>query len=268
MVVIYSVNSFALDMNKYKEKLRGHMDNFLGEETTSKILGEPEKVEVDLIQLPTIPKVESNAMDTSIYNKEGKVHHQGGKFDLLSNRDKQKYRIAFLEELYQVTRNAEAKEEDLAKFVNVLEQGGTREGVYRAVVLDEVYNTLERYKDAPSDKLVNYSLSFGAKYLGRKFNKESMMSLNLWTIKRIITGKTLDLVDVLAKNPEDLYSWYTVFSRELATEHQGLWRSKIRKSQNEKFHNKWVRQVPFQQIKSEIIIKIHKVMNYLNASKS
>lgn len=264
MILLGTLNSYAIDLTKYKEKLRSHMANMLGTDTTNKLLGEEPKSE-DLMELPPIPEVKLNAKDESFYDKkEGPVYSQGDKYNSLSNEQKRSYRVAFLQQLFEVTRNSEAKKEDIIKFLNVLEQGGNREGVYRSITLDQVYLSLEQYDDTPSERLVNFVQYFPVKYLRKKYGKESIQKLNLWSLKRLIAEKCLELLDVLADKPEDLYTWYAVFSSELARDYPGIWGSKTRANPSDKYHYKWAQTVPFQHIKSEVVIKVHKLMNHLN----
>lgn len=238
------------------------MTNMLGTETTNKILGEPPKEEPK-ISLPDIPEVQTSSTSTEVYDKSGTIHSQGESFNKLSPDKKRPYIVAYLKEVYQVTRNAEAKNEDLTKYVNVIEQGGSREGVYRAITNDQVYAALESYQDSIGDKLVDFVLDYAAKYLRVSYNKEGMKKSNLYIVKRIIVEKTLDVLDAMAKNPDDVYRWYAVFSTELASKYAGLLVTKIRTSTDEMFHYEWAKKVPWQHIKSEVIIKLHTVMNGL-----
>jgi len=239
------------------------MANMLGEDTTNKILGKEEVK--SSISLPEIPEVTLNAKDESFYDKKNSsIYTQGQKYILLTLEEKRSYRISFLQQLFEVTRNSPAKKEDIAKFLNVLEQGGNREGVYRSITLDQVYLSLEQYDETPSSKLVDFVDYFSQKYLRKKYKKESLQSLNLWSIKRLITEKCLELIDVLADKPEDLYSWYAVYSAELAKDYAQAWTSDTRKNITAEYHYSWAKSVPFQHIKSEIIIKNHKLMNFLN----
>jgi hypothetical protein len=258
-------NSYALDLNKYKSKIRSHMADMLGSETTNKILGEEEKK--NTIELPDIPIVKLDAKDASVYDvKSSPVYTQGEKYNSLPEAKKRSYRISFLQQLFEVTRNSEAKKEDIVKLLNVLEQGGNREGVYRAVTLDQVYLALEQYDETPSDELVNFAEYFPTKFLRKKYGRASIQKLNLWSLKRLLAEKCLELLDVFADTPENLYKWYAVFSSELATDHPGAWISDTRKKTSDIYHYNWAKSVPFQHIKSEVVIKVHRVMNHLNKS--
>lgn len=263
LIVLTSFSSYSLDLDKYKEQIRGHLKSMLGEDVSNKLLGEEERT----VELPDIPKVEIDATSTKVYSdKNRKIEKQGSAFSSLSDKQKRKYQVAFIQELYEVTRNSEPKQDDIIKYLNVLEQGGSREGVYRAITLDDVYSSLESYDETPEKALTDFTVKYGEKYLGRVFDGSSIRKLNLWSIKRIVTEKSLEVMDVLANKPEDLHAWYAVFSAELAKEYPKLWQTKIRSTQNPRVHLNWASQAPFQHVKSETIIKLHKLMNFLNQS--
>lgn len=237
------------------------MAKMFGEETTNKFLGEKEE-KTEQISLPQIPEVKIDAKDISYYDKKSKIFFQGKKYNDLSTEEKRSFRVSYLQQLFEVTRNAEAKKEDIIKYLNVLEQGGNREGVYRSIVLDRVYLALETYEETPSDTLVGFIQSFALKFLNIQYKAESIRQFNLYGLKRVITEKTLEVLETLGKkNPDDVYRWYAVFSRELANNHADIWQTEIRKKTLDLYHYKWSQTVPFQHIKSEVIIKLHKVMN-------
>lgn len=263
-IFLFSATSAqALDLGKYKERIRSHMADMLGDDTTNKILGEAPK-DLNKIELPQIPTVKVDAKNESFYDKKKtKVHDQGQKFDNMPLEKKRSFRVAYLQQLFEVTRNAEAKKEDIIKYLNVLEQGGSREGVYRSVTLDQVYFALEQYDEAPSDKLVSFVQDYSVRFMAIKYKPESLVKFNLWSLKRIIVDKTLDIMDALAEKPEDLYAWYAVLSNEMAVNYPDAWTSQARKKEYDLYHYKWAQSVPFQHIKSEVIIKLHKLMNYL-----
>ena len=152
-VILLSFSASALDFDKYKDRLRSHMAKMLGENIASTVLGEKKSSVV----LPSIPQVKSDATSTDVYRKNQELQKQGESFNKLGLEEKRKYRVAFIQELYQVTRNTDPKESDVIKFLNVLEQGGSREGVYRAITLDSVYGSLESYEEAPEKKLATGS---------------------------------------------------------------------------------------------------------------
>ena len=262
---LFSINTYALDLSMLKEKIRPHVISLLGEETTTNFLGKPSgDLMKSQLRLPRIPKVILDAKNEDFYNKkENRLSRQGEKYEKLSNDEKRSFRLSFLRQLYTVTRKSRVNDNDLASSLNVLEQGGNREGVYRSVTLDRTYSSLENYDEQSSDALVNFIQYFTPKYLNKKYQQTSLKSLNLWALKRLVTEKCLELIDALAVNPEDVYSWYAVYSAEIARNYPSLWQSKTRKKSSAEYHFAWAKNVPFQHIKSEVIIKNHKLMNYL-----
>jgi hypothetical protein len=257
-------NAHAVDLNKYKEKLRSHMQNMLGTNTTNKLLGVPPKKKEYSVDMPAIPAFESNSTDLGSLNKNIAINFQGEDFNKLSVEQKRPYRISFIKELYQVTIQTEAKDEDVLNALNALEQGGDREGVYRGVVLGRVYGSMETFVQAPSDNLIDFVNFYAEKFLNKAFDNEAMKKLSFYSIKRVIVEKTLELLDVLAPEANDIHAWYAIFSADLARKYPDNWSNKVRSKKSDSYHYEWAKKVPFQQIKSEVIIKLHMVMNSMD----
>jgi len=212
-------------------------------------------------KLPVIPAQAKKGTDIENYTK---LKKDPTEYDRLPNERKRQFDYKFLQELFQVTRKTEAKDEDLSNWLNTLDQGGSREGIYQALVLDEVYAALENMEDKPSNRLLDFSLKFSQRFINQTFKKESLNQLNLYSLKRILTEKGLDLMEHYeVHNLNDLYQWYAVFSSEIATEYEPLLKTKIRQDPRFEYHLEWAKSMPIQHIKSEFIIKLHSVMNGL-----
>ncbi len=245
----------------WKTKARSFVTSIAGESWGVKLFGSIPVPPEPEIKLPVIPKIEKKATDVNNYTKQKK---DATEFDKLPNEKKRQFDIKFLQELFQVTRRTEATDEELASWLNTLDQGGSREGVYQALVLDEVYAGLENETTPSSGKLLDFSLKFSQRYLNQTFKKESLGQLNLYSIKRILTEKSLDVMEYYeVHNLEDLYQWYAVFSSELAKEYSPLLKTSLRQDQRFEYHYQWAKNMPIQHIKSEFIIKLHSVMNGL-----
>lgn len=251
LFILFSLNVHALDFKESIEQMKKKMHQLLGKETDTKVH----------LPMPPIPKVKKDATSTRVYKKEGRVYRQGVSFKQLSVDKKRKYWIAFLQELYQVVRGSEVKTSELQNGVNVLEQGGTREGVYHSVVLSSEYKTLEAYEEVPSDEALRWSLGYAKKYLGLVYRKDQMVKVNLWGLKRILAEKTLDIIDSFPVDGENLYRWYAHLSSDLAQNTRVSWKNKTRQIKAFEFHYRWAKKAPLQHIKSETIIKFHQLFN-------
>lgn len=260
--LIFSLQVLATPLEPaWKSKLRDLITKVAGEEWSTRLLGAAPKEEEPTLAMPQIPKLEKKSTDTGTYDKKVK---EPTEFDKLPPAKKKQFDYKFLEELFLVTRKTEAKDEDLANWLNTLDQGGSREGIYQALVLDEVYAALEGMEEKPSKRLLDFSMKFSQKYLNQTFKEESLSGLNLYSLKRILTEKGLDLLEHFETADHDaLYRWYANFSAELAAEHAQLLKSQIRQATSPIYHYEWAKSMPIQHIKSEFIIKIHTVMNGL-----
>ncbi len=251
-----------------KAKLRPHLENILGSELAEKILGaKPEVLVESTVKMPAIPKLERKNTDASVYGMDSDLRKQGKDFDSLPADKRRAYEIAFIKELFQATRRAPAKEEDLARWINVLEGGGSREGVYRGLVLDEVYASLESYDEQLSSKIVPWTIEFSKKYFALVYKEDVLRQANLFFLKRIISEKMLEVMDALETKPVDFRSWYALMSADLARDFAPVFKEGIRSNPAAEVHQKWAEKAHLQHIKSEAIIKLHLVMNSLQEAQ-
>lgn len=262
--LLLSFSLFAQDQileAGWKTKGRSVVSSILGESWGEKLFGPVPQPLAPEIKLPPIPEQIKKSTDVGNYTKKVK---EPTEYDKLPAERKRQFDFKFLQELFQVTRRTEAKDEDLASWMNTLDQGGSREGIYQALVLDEVYATMENMEEKPSDRLLDFCLKFSQRFFNQTFKKESLSQLNSYSLKRILTEKGLDLMEHYEVNNLDyLYQWYAVFSSELAKEYSPILKTEIRKDERMEYHLQWAKSMPVQHIKSEFIIKLHSVMNGL-----
>lgn len=135
--------------------------------------------------------------------------------------------------------------------------------MYRGLVLDDVYATMESYEDTPNPKLIKWTQDFARKYLALGYKDEVLKQGNLFFIKRVISEKVLEMLDLLEKKPEDFRRWYAVYSAQMAKDFPVLWKGGIRANTEAEVHLNWAKKSHLQHIKSEVLIKLHTVMNSL-----
>lgn len=261
--LLFAFNVLAQEVSEpaWKTKFRSVVTQIAGAEWSNKLLGPAPMVAAPEVVMPEVPVQVKKATDVESYTKKTKAPTE---YDQLPLERKKQFDYKFLEELFQVTRKTEAKDEDLSNWLNTLDQGGSREGIYQALVLDEVYNGLESIEEKPTSKLLNFCLMFSQKFLNQTFKTESLNQLNLYSLKRIFTEKGLDLMEYYeTKDLDALYRWYALVSAELAKDYPPFLKSDVRKDLSAKYHYEWARSMPIQHIKSEFIIKLHSVMNGL-----
>ncbi len=256
LILLFCICNIAIASElTFKEKLRPYIMKVVGQDWTSKILGEAPPT----IKMPVLPKIDRDAKSTSIYKNNRKEK-------ALSHEDARRFNLLYLYELYPAVRNSKVKPErnELAKWINVMNQGATREGVYRAIVLDNNYQGLENYEVPLSDSVIQFVQEYMDKYLAMKVSAAALEKISFFSAKRIVVGRSLDLMDSFPAENSDLYDWYALLSAELSSEHQFFWKNKIRKMKSAVSHKKWAQAVPIQHVKSELILKIHRLMNQLN----
>ena len=236
------------------EKIRPTVSRFLGEEISEKIFGKnPIKVDAE-IQMPALPKIIDDAKSTAVYNKKtDKI--------VLDSKVEEKFYYVFIREIYEVTRQAKPTNEEISQYLNVLSQGGTREGIYRSLVLDSVYAGMENWDKPVKSATADYAVYFYQKYLGRKVAKKNFEGMSVYTLKRLIVDRTLDLFDAFGEDRESLEKWYAILSADLAVKFPMVWQNALRKNPSQVDHKAWASKVPLQHIKSEVMIKVHTAFN-------
>jgi hypothetical protein len=214
------------------------------------------------VTMPTLPTI--NKDSTSIESAEDYKDPNERRFSL---KDKNRYDYYFIQEVYKATRHTKPNANEISQWMNVIGQGGSREGVYRAIVLGQDYRAMEGYASvrlkAKSVQFVEWYLS---KFLHKTIKHRSLVSSNMYTVKRIVVEMSLELIDafLIQKKEQDLFAWYGILSADLALKYPEAFKSKQRLKIDAQGHMEWAKRVPVQFLKSEVIIKLHKVINYLN----
>lgn len=212
------------------------------------------------IELPPIPKIVNRKFDLSILENDDS-HHET-KFDKLSENQKKRIHFQVLNELFLVTRGMKPKDQDLLIWLNVLNQNGSREGVYHALVLDEVYAELEQLDEKRSDKMMDMVLEFYHIFANEKISQSFLKNFNSYSLKRKLTERFLSVMDSFEKK-DDFDKWYAVLSFKMAKEYGKFFLKKRRKTVSKNYHYKWSQESTRDFVKLETILKLHIIMNKL-----
>lgn len=245
----------AQSEKSFVEQMRPHLLKFIGEEWTNKIIGEDKTPKPELeVKMPTIPVISDDATSTAVYDKKQDSV-------VLKPEIEEKFYYNYIREVYEVTRQSKPNEDEVGKMMNVLSQGGTREGVYRSFVLDSVYGGMENWDKPVKSVTADFAVYFYGKYFGKKVLKKSFEGMSIYSLKRILTEKSLEVSDAFGEDRDGFERWYAIMSADLATRFPQIWATPIRKNKSAIEHKAWASKVPLQHIKSELIIKIHSAFN-------
>lgn len=252
--ILYAQEQKVVQEKSFVEKMRPTLMKVLGEEWTVKLIGADKVIPKDEVPMPAIPKIVDDARSTAVYNKkQDKV--------ILKPEVEEKFNYAYIKELYEATRQEKPNDDELGKFLNVLSQGGTREGVYRSLVLDSTYAGMENWDKPVKNATADFAVYFYDKYFGKKVAKKSFEGMSVFTLKRLVTEKALEIADAFGDDRDGLERWYAIMSSDLATRFPQIWSNPLRKKNSALDHKAWASKVPVQHIKSELIIKIHSAFN-------
>jgi hypothetical protein len=258
ILLFVSFNTYAFNLQEVSDKIADFLSSFIPQEKV---------ISKDEISMPLIPQVDNDPTSVDTYKKTGVIYSQGRKFKKLKIQEKRQYQLNYLKELFEYVRGGVVSESTLVNNLNVLEQGGSRVGIFRSVVLDARFSQLESYRPTYSKKLLIKVSELSLKYLGQSYPPKQLRRFNKYTIKRIFIDKFLQILDTYAfeNKPESIYTWYAHLSRDMAE--YKIWANKTRENNSLKYHYNWAKNVPFEHIKSEVIIKLAKLIEYLSTTK-
>jgi hypothetical protein len=240
-----------------EDKWRDLVENYLGEKIATTFFGEKEVVSE--IPMPSIPEIKKNATSQEAFNQKEKLGNK--KF---SADEERKFQLNFVKEVVEATLNRLSHNEDYSKWMNVLEQGATREGVYRAMILGTKYRDFEMQEIQMNEKVLNFSREFLQKFCGRQLKDDVLKQYNFYAMKRVVVERALEIIDVFkTTSEEDLNHWYAHFGGDIATNYAVAFGDAVRKNPSKDYHLEWSKMMPEQYIKSEVIIRLHTVMNHL-----
>ena len=148
---------------KLSPKLRTFSLKFMDEKTVDQIFPAPAKPQS---LMPLLPMIKSDNKSTDSLDQNSQLATQGASYFKMEPDRRRNFEVGFIEEIYMATRRSSPTDEDIMKWLNSLEQGASREGVYRALVLDSVYASLEDFSDPVSRELIDFTQEFYQKYIG------------------------------------------------------------------------------------------------------
>ncbi len=184
-------------------------------------------------------------------------------FAKIEEKQKLKYQSAFLQEVVLATTRVKISDAEYENWMNVLVQGGSREGIYHGLVLGDYYRRLEEESNPALPIIATFTQEYMNEFLMQKFDEELLKDVNIFKLKNVVSEKTMDLIDKLSYKREYLANWYTLFSVYLARKFPNLWKNELRKSMDKTTHLLWASRMPLGHIKSEAVIKLHTVFNTL-----
>lgn len=198
-------------------------------------------------------------------------------------KERRQIRKQFLSEIYQhVFARKFRDREAFIRWMNVLEQGASVEGVYRGLVLSREYAQMERGRTTPEALelfasemalLALYRDNKGVEYIqsdqGKRKREELKRALqarfesrSLFTLKRILGEEVLEYMDILKENRQTLSKWYA--DTTVRWNSQGVdFGLKQRNSKDGEYHQQWALGNSIGRIQWEVLNRLHRMMNGL-----
>ncbi len=198
-------------------------------------------------------------------------------------KERRKIRKQFLSEIYKHVFAREFRDkESYVRWMNILEQGASVEGVYRGLVLSGDYAQMERGRTTPEALnlfasemalLTLYRKKKIEEYITGNEEKRKLQELeqalltrfkssSLFTLKRVLGEEVLEYMDILKSNRAMLSKWYS--KTTVRWNSQGIdFGLKLRNSKNSEYHSQWARQNSLGRIQWEVLNRLHRLMNGL-----
>lgn len=240
----FSLTAHSFSLPEWAAPLKNVWERFFPGETNE-----------DQLKLPTLPGINRDSRSTSSYERKEAP-------DLYTEEERMQFNYSFIREIYQAVRNQRANRNEEVQWMSNLGQGGSREGLYRALVLDNTYAAMEEYGPDATVELQKFVLSVVESYIGIRLSESSLQEINFFTLKRLVTDYFLEMTGELLARGDDLYTWYAVLSGDLARRYSKVFDHPVRGHHSDQYHFHWAKEVPTQHLKSEIILKLHLLMNH------
>ena len=192
---------------------------------------------------------------------------------ILSSGEKQAFFTWLFKEMHQqIYAKPDGDSKDLAAWINVLNQGGSIEGVYHGLVLSTGYTDLEKGSAAlPAVRLFGEEyawlmhpgktekLEAERKKIAQKFLQDSVHS-SLFTIKRELGELVLKEIEKRKNNRTGLSIWYGELATRWATRDVNFGMASRNKADFE-FHRNWASTNSIGLIQWELLNRAHRMLN-------
>lgn len=219
--------------------------------------------------------------------QEEKVEEQRGLAEptgfIKSPKERRQMRKLFLSEIYEhVYARKFTDKESFIKWMNVLEQGASVEGVYRGLVLSREYAQMERGRttaealDLFASEMAILALfrdGKNAKYFDSEDGKKKLAGIkaaltakfetrSLFTLKRVLGEEILAYIEVLKSNRESLVEWYAVTT--VRWNGYGVdFGMEQRNKPDKQYHARWASGHSLGRIQWEVLNRLHRLFNRL-----
>lgn len=192
---------------------------------------------------------------------------------VLSPKERAFVNRAFLLEIYEQVFARPLEDKDFYdRWMNVLSQGASIEGVYRGITLASEYAAMERGVASAAAKafFVSEVLRLENEVGSAATVSEAMKNAirakidkySLFTLKRILGEKYLTAIDRKAKNREELNEFYGDTAKRFG-ELNIDFGYEARNSKDADYHRRWAAQNSLGRIQWETLNRVHRTMNSL-----
>jgi len=193
---------------------------------------------------------------------------------ILSASERQSFYVWLYKEMYeQIFLKSEQNPKDISAWINVLNQGGSIEGVYHGLILSTQYSNLERGSvSLPAIRFLGEELSWlkkpedtekaekERKELAQKIAQENIRN-SLFTIKRTFGEFILQEIEKRKNDRAALSKWYAAIAVRWSNKDVNFGMNQRNKADFD-FHKNWATTNSIGMIQWELLNRVHRLFNH------
>ncbi len=190
----------------------------------------------------------------------------GSQYQSASAQSSTAHAELFREMIFVVLRQEPKDRAEFGNWVDTLNQGASLEGVYHGLIHGKVYQKLEETSSPASASAVAAFRDEWSALSLEGLSPEVSQRTSIYTLKRLLGERALQLINAQASHREGLAQWY------------GKWVAKIcqrsidfgvplRNRSDEAFHAQWAMNNSEDRLKWEVLNRLHRVLNEMELKK-
>ena len=201
----------------------------------------PSKQSPPQFALPQLPQIQRNPKDISQIGRPDD-RQINPFYNKLSPKQRTSLAVGLVNEIYSVVLLREPSERERRGKINILQQGGAREGIYRSLVLGDEYRQQELAGGPLSERNQKFALDYFKTYLGVAVTGKQLDQWNFYGVKRLAAERALEIIDAFAERA-DVNAWFAILSERM--EQEVKWRQKHRQLGGRQRYLQWAQKFPW-----------------------
>ncbi len=175
--------------------------------------------EASSVAMPSVPTREelSNRKDISVYTDSKEEIEKIAVFEKkFTKQQLRQSHFLFVQELFSLFLKRSPTSKEAQNILSNLDQGGTREGVFRSVLYGDEFYQMEDSARAFSQESLAVLSDLLRTVFQAEVKEEVLEKMSFKTLLRFFTERALSLLEFWEQDMEKAYEWYAHLSSSLA----------------------------------------------------